>query len=59
MTRCEDYPCCGHSNGECPNSDDTFNCCQCGKKLKKDTTSSLCNRCIQRVRDDVYSEDGY
>lgn len=54
--RCEDYPCCGHEDGGCPNRDGTFNCARCGKKLPKNNKSSLCNKCI-KILDRLYYED--
>ena len=49
MPRCEDYPCCGHEDGGCPNTDGTFNCCECGGKLKKNASSALCDKCTRRL----------
>jgi predicted amidophosphoribosyltransferase len=57
MSRCEDYPCCGHENGGCPNSDGTFNCASCGKKLPKNSRSSLCNKCLRRLEKRIYNDD--
>jgi hypothetical protein len=45
---CEDYPCCGHGDGGCPNKDGSFNCSQCGKKLPKKSGSSICARCEKK-----------
>jgi hypothetical protein len=56
MARCEDYPCCGHEPDGCPNSDGSFNCAQCGKKLPKDSPSSICNKC--HIRNRQRDEDG-
>ena len=42
MARCEDYPCCGHEDGGCPNPDGSFNCAGCGAKLPVNATSALC-----------------
>lgn len=59
--RCEDYPCCGHGppphgdGGGCPDSRGRFNCVECGKKLKKGASSSICGTCQTRMarnRDD-------
>lgn len=47
MARCEDFPCCGHGEGGCPNSDGTFNCCTCGSKLPKNSRSSMCKACLR------------
>jgi len=45
MNRCEDYPCCGHEDGGCPNEDGTFNCAQCGRRLPKNSSSAVCSPC--------------
>jgi len=55
--RCEDYPCCGHEDGGCPNADGSFNCASCGTKLSKNATSSVCQKCMQRFLDDEGSTD--
>lgn len=47
MARCEDYPCCGHEDGGCPNEDGTFNCARCGRRLPKHNRSAVCDRCHQ------------
>jgi len=49
--RCEDYPCCGHGDGGCPNSDGSFNCVFCGRKLPKNARSSMCSGCQKRMHD--------
>lgn len=49
MARCEDYPCCGHGDGGCPNEDGSFNCAHCGARLPKRARSSLCNACISQM----------
>lgn len=46
--KCEDYPCCGHEPGGCPNEDGTYNCCRCDGKLPRNARSSLCDRCTKR-----------
>ena len=43
--RCEDFPCCGHEAGDCPDSEGRFTCVTCGIRLPKRATSSICNRC--------------
>lgn len=53
--RCEDYPCCGHEPGGCPNNDGTHNCATCGKKLPPNSRSSICEKC--RRRDDRQREE--
>lgn len=57
MARCEDFPCCGHENGCCPDYDE-----ETGKQLNMKCTcgatvplggSSLCNHCLN------FHEDGF
>ena len=43
--RCEDYPCCGHEPGGCPNSDGSYNCARCGRRMPKSSRSAVCSRC--------------
>lgn len=41
--RCEDFPCCGHEAGDCPDPDADargelpFRCVECGGRIKKGT----------------------
>lgn len=60
---CEDYPCCGHEPGDCPRIDkdgnERWRCASCSKELPLNSSSSLCKKCIKKVHDDVYSDDGY
>lgn len=51
---CEDYPCCGHSAGDCPDSQGRFKCTECGKTLKKNASSSICPRCMKRMLNREY-----
>ncbi len=46
--RCEDYPCCGHGEGGCPDSNGNFGCAQCGATLPPNSHSSLCPRCLKK-----------
>lgn len=50
MAQCEDFPCCGHENGCCPDYDEsgkqTNMVCTCGAKLPVDNRSSLCAACL-------------
>jgi hypothetical protein len=65
-TRCEDYPCCGHGpapqgdGGGCPTTysdgSQTFACCGCGGRLPKNSSSSLCARCLRRS-DSLHDDD--
>lgn len=56
MARCEDYPCCGHEAGDCPDSDGRMRCVECGKRLRKNAHSSICLRCLERMRNRDESE---
>ena len=50
MARCEDWPCCGHEAGGCPNEDGTANCCRCGGRLPERSRSSMCDHCHRTLR---------
>ena len=58
MARCEDYPCCGHEPGDCPDSQGRMCCIECGKRQPKTATSSICKPCqrrmIERELDDFF-----
>jgi len=58
MARCEDFPCCGHEAGDCPDSHGRMKCVECGKRLPRTATSSICVRCqrvmAQRDPDDFF-----
>jgi hypothetical protein len=49
MARCEDYPCCGHEAGDCPDSQGRFTCVECGKRLSRKATSSICPKCLRQM----------
>lgn len=62
--RCEDYPCCGHEPGDCPDRDkhgnETYRCAGCHGKLPPHSQSSLCPKCLQKVHragDDPTGQD--
>lgn len=58
---CEDYPCCGHAPGDCPEYDKNGRLkCTCGKVLPKGYRYSICRGCLDRLRrnEDEY-EGGY
>jgi len=66
MARCEDYPCCGHELGCCPDFDENgkqLNMrCVCGATIPIDSRSSLCDSCLHDPYDhrdlaDYYDED--
>ena len=55
MSRCEDFPCCGHVDPDgssyCPDEDGRFRCCDCGAKLPLNALSSLCNQCLRKINE--------
>jgi len=59
MSRCEDYPCCGHESGCCPSFDEdgrqTDMKCTCGASVPLDSRVSICEACI--AIDDAERED--
>jgi len=59
MARCEDFPCCGHELGCCPDYDDDgtqLNMrCVCGAEVSIDARYSLCSSCLSRT--DLYDDD--
>ena len=67
MARCEDWPCCGHEAGCCPDFDESgrqLNMrCTCGAEVPLSSRSSLCESCLRRGSeedgdwDDHYRED--
>lgn len=58
MARCEDFPCCGHESGCCPDYDEsgrqTTMVCTCGARLPATNRFSICDSCL-----DVGSEDDW
>jgi len=59
MNQCEDYPCCGHESGCCPDFDESgkqLNMkCVCGASVPLDSPTSLCHGCLnQPTMDDEY-----
>lgn len=53
MARCEDFPCCGHELGCCPDYDEETGeqlnmVCTCGAKLPVNARFSICDGCLQR-----------
>jgi hypothetical protein len=62
MAQCEDWPCCGHEQGCCPDYDQVTGeqlnmICVCGAKLPLSNRSSLCNNCLRRLKDEEGFED--
>jgi len=59
MARCEDFPCCGHELGCCPDYDESGKqlnmVCVCGAKLPITNRFSICNACLR----DPDGEDCY
>lgn len=59
MGYCEDFPCCGHEQGCCPDSDEDGKqlnmICTCGAKLPVNSRYSICDRCMNR---DNYENEG-
>ena len=43
--RCEDFPCCGHESGDCPDRNGQFTCVECGGRLSKNNPDSFHARC--------------
>ena len=51
-SQCEDYPCCGHAPGDCPDSQGRFRCAGgCGRMIPKGSSSSICPSCQRRMSD--------
>ena len=59
--RCEDYPCCGHELGCCPDFDEDGNQldmkCVCGASVPLNNHVSICNGCL-RSNQNYYSPFG-
>lgn len=55
MARCEDFPCCGHEVGCCPDYDAAGNqlnmVCTCGARLPVTSRYSICNGCLNSDSD--------
>jgi|2_EtaG_2_1085320.scaffolds.fasta_scaffold00029_69 hypothetical protein len=62
MKQCEDWPCCGHERGLCPDFDESgqqLNMkCICGATVSINSRSSLCVSCL-RNGDDDYERWGF
>ena len=56
MARCEDFPCCGHELGCCPDFDDagrqTNMVCVCGARHHGENGTSLCDGCLNAPEDE-------
>lgn len=55
---CEDFPCCGHEAGCCPDFDEAGNQldmkCVCGKSLPITSRYSICDSCMDSASDDYH-----
>lgn len=65
MSRCEDFPCCGHELGCCPDFDEAgrqLNMkCTCGASVTL-SGSSICQACMDAIEDgylDSYKEGDF
>lgn len=70
MARCEDFPCCGHESGCCPDYDpqtgEQLNMkCTCGATLPINSRYSICDTCMNMPEDgessiyDCLDDDDY
>lgn len=64
MPRCEDWPCCGHEPGECPDYDRKGNvirkCAGCQARIPVNSRYSLCQGCMDRMdHERMMEENGY
>jgi hypothetical protein len=63
MARCEDFPCCGHEAGCCPDFDEETGeqlnmVCTCGAKLPMTSRYSICQGCLNTPEDgEPYDSD--
>ena len=64
MAYCEDFPCCGHEAGCCPDFDDDGRQLNmiwtCGDRLSFDSRYSICSSCMNHdAFDDEDDDDDY
>lgn len=63
MSRCEDYPCCGHESGCCPQYDENGRQaemrCTCGASVPIDNRVSICDSCLGRDEDEYDDDQNY
>lgn len=63
MAHCEDFPCCGHELGCCPDYDENGKqlnmICVCGAKLPVNNRFSICNGCMSSGDNDSGNEENY
>ena len=58
--RCEDFPCCGHEAGCCPDFDPETGeqldmKCVCGASVPLTSQSSLCASCLRNDNEEYYT----
>lgn len=63
MPRCEDFPCCGHEPGCCPDFDPESGRqlnmkCTCGATLPINSRYSICDGCLNRPDPDDMDREG-
>ena len=55
--KCEDFPCCGHSIGECPDYTQINTCGECGRKFHPDSENEeFCLSCNSKFKAKQYDE---
>lgn len=63
MARCEDWPCCNHEDGCCPDFDEDgkqLNMkCTCGATIQLGARYSICNSCMEHARRDDGEDPEY
>lgn len=63
MARCEDFPCCGHEPGCCPDFDGSGQqlnmVCTCGAKLPPDSRFSICDACLDAGEEDEGPDESW
>jgi len=63
MAMCEDFPCCGHENGCCPNFSESGEqldmVCTCGKRLPISAVVSICRACMENWEEADDMEERY
>ena len=57
---CEDFPCCGHESGCCPDFDDAGNqlnmVCLCGAEVPLSSRVSICAGCLSGPDSDGFQD---
>lgn len=58
---CEDFPCCGHESGCCPDYDESgkqLNMkCVCGATVPLGSRYSICESCMNEGQEDDFGDD--